>query len=68
MVYLALPIETASLRGLAFLVWPKNGVAFTRVVELAIDAIYLRLFLSVLGAEVGGCFYVKRESVWRDEW
>ena len=54
MVYLALPIETTSLRGLAFLVWPKNGVAFTRVVELAIDAISLRFFLvkAVFGAQL----------------
>lgn len=39
MVYLALPMETTSLRGLAFLVWPKNGVAFTTAVELANEAI-----------------------------
>lgn len=40
MVNLALPMET-SLRGLAFdpLVWPKNGVALTTVLELAVAAI-----------------------------
>lgn len=38
MVNLAFPIETASLRGLTFLDWPRNGVAFTRAVELAAAA------------------------------
>lgn len=40
MVNLGFPIETTSLRGLAVLFWPKNGVALTTVAELvAIDAI-----------------------------
>lgn len=64
MVYLALPIETTSLRGLAFLVWPKNGVAFTRVVELATDAISLRvLSWFFLSCVVRLCLELKLEVV-----
>ncbi|CAI9756882.1 unnamed protein product [Fraxinus pennsylvanica] len=39
MLYLPFPIETKSLRGSAFLVWPKNGVALTTAVELAVATI-----------------------------
>lgn len=47
MVNLPVPIETTSLRGLAFeaLVCPKNGVALTTVLELAVAAI--AMFLEV---------------------
>lgn len=39
MVYFPFPMETASLRGLAFLVWPKNGVALTTVAAAVAAAI-----------------------------
>lgn len=44
-------METTSLRGLALLVWPKNGVALTTVVELAVAAIDAILFLLELAGD-----------------
>lgn len=64
MVNLAEPMATTSLRGLAFLVWPKNGVALTTVVELAvaaIDAIFFNFSKYILC--LGKCGYGSKEGI-----
>jgi len=44
MMYLPFPMETTSLRGLAFEpLLPRNGVGLTMVLELASDAIVLQI-------------------------